>query len=181
MTPASPEAYEAFIRGKGYLSRPPRPRASTARSLSSVEHWILDPGYAAAHALLGRAYWVKYQLTKDQQYVAKMRDACEDSLKQSPTPRRETSAWALLDAGTGHYQQAASELQIAIGSDPTNDLAYRKLAFVHENLGRIEQAEKTYENAIQAHSEDPSNYAALGFSMTTRHTTARQLPSSKRQ
>ena len=68
----------------------------------------------------------------------------------------------MLDAGTGHYPQAASEFQLAIDSDPTNDLCLRRLASVYESLGRMKQAKKTYQKAIQAHPEDPSNYAELG-------------------
>ena len=158
----SPEAYKAFTRGRGYLSRP-----FTAENVDSAVAQFtraleLDPGYAAAYASLGRAYWGEYQLTKDQENIVKMRDACDHSLKLAPSSPEGNICLGMLDAGTGRYPQAASEFQLAIDSDPTNDLAYRKLASVYESLGRMDQATKTYQKAIQVHPQDPSNYAELG-------------------
>jgi eukaryotic-like serine/threonine-protein kinase len=158
----SQEAYEAFVRGRGYLSRSSTPENADSAIAEFTRALGLDPGYAAAYASLGRGYWLKYQLTKDQQWLPKMRDACETSLQLAPSSAEGNICMGMVDAGAGNYEQAASELQRAISSDPTNALAYRKLASAYESLGRREQAERTYKNGIEVHPEDPSSYAALG-------------------
>ena len=62
----SRDAYTAFTRGRGYLAHPFNPEDSDS-AISQFERALeLDPGYAAAYASLGSAYWGKYEQTKDQ-------------------------------------------------------------------------------------------------------------------
>ena len=158
----SPEAYEAFIRGKGYLARSSTPENVDSAVAQFTRALELDPGYAAAYALLGRAHWDKYKQTKEQRWVSKMRDACDHSLKLAPSSAEGNICLGVFDEGTGRYEQAASEFQLALDADPTDDLAYRGLASTYEHLGRMELAEQTYKKAIKAHPENPSDYAWLG-------------------
>jgi tetratricopeptide (TPR) repeat protein/tRNA A-37 threonylcarbamoyl transferase component Bud32 len=158
----SREAYEAFMRGRGYLDRSPSPENLDSALTEFTRALELDPGYAAAFAFLGRSYWEKYQRTKDQQWVSKMRNACEHSCQLLPSSAVGNVCLGMLDEGTGHYEQAASEFQLALDSDPTYDVAYRGLASSYEHLRRMALAEQTYNTAIQAHPEIPSNYAWLG-------------------
>ncbi len=170
----SPEAYEAFTRGRGYLSR-----SSTPENLDSAISQFgraleLDPGYAAAYAALGRTYWDKYRLTKDEQWIPKMRDTCERSQKMAPSSSEANVCLGMLEEGTGHYEQAASDFQLALDADPTNDLAYNQLASAYEELGRLPLAEKTYQKAIQIRPENPSSYIPLGtlYAHETRYREA---------
>ena len=91
-----------------------------------------------------------------------MRDACQNALKLSPSSAGANICLGMIDEGTGHYEQAASDFQLALDADPTNDYAYRGLASAYERLGRMKLAEQTYKKAIQAHPENPSSYAWLG-------------------
>ncbi len=170
----SRDAYEAFMRGRGYLDRSPSPENLDSALTEFTRALELDPGYAAAFAFLGRGYWEKYKLTKDQQWISKMRDACEHSRQLLPSSAAGNVCLGVLDQGTGHYEQAASEFQLALDSDPTYDVAYRGLASSYEHLGRMELAEQTYMKAIQAHPEIPSNYAWLGslYAQEARYSQA---------
>jgi serine/threonine-protein kinase len=158
----SREAYEAFMRGRGYLDRSPSPENLDSGLTELNRALELDPGYAAAFASLGRGYWEKYKLTKDHQWISKMRKACEHSRQLLPSSVAGNVCLGMMDEGTGNYEQAASEFQMALDSDPTYDAAYRGLASSYEHLGRMELAEQTNKKAIQAHPEIPSNYARLG-------------------
>ncbi len=158
----SSDAYAAFMRGRGYLDRSPSPENLDSALTEFNRALELDPGYAVAFAFLGRGYWEKYKITKDQQWISKMRDACERSRQLLPSSAAGNVCLGMLDEGTGHYEQAASEFQLALDSDPTYDVAYRGLASSYEHLGRMELAEQTYRKAIQTHPEIPSNYAWLG-------------------
>jgi eukaryotic-like serine/threonine-protein kinase len=158
----SREAYEAFTRGRGYLGRSSAPE-NLESAIAEFTHAVeLDPGYAAAYASLGRAYWAKYESTKDQQWISKMQDACQQALKLVPSSPGANTCLGMLEAGTGHYEDAASHFQLALDADSSSDFAYRELAYAYERLGRMEKAEETYKKAIQTHPEDPSGYASLG-------------------
>jgi len=172
----SHEAYEAFTRGRGYLSRPLSPEDANSAISQFSRALELDPGYAAAYAALGRAYWEKYRLTKDQQWIPKMRDACEHSQKLAPSSAGANVCLGMLEEVTGHYEQAASDFQLALDADPTNDFSYGELALSYRRLGRLEQAEKTYQKAIQTHPENPAAYAWLGtlYDQQARYDAAAQ-------
>jgi eukaryotic-like serine/threonine-protein kinase len=158
----SREAYEAFTRGRGYLGRSSVPENLESAVAEFTRALNLDPGYAAAYASLGRAYWAKYESTKDQQWIPKMRNACEQALKLVPSSAAGNTCLGMLEQGTGRYQEAASAFQLAIDADPTEDFAYSGLALAYEHLGRMELAEQTYQKAVKAHPENPSDYAMLG-------------------
>jgi tetratricopeptide (TPR) repeat protein len=170
----SSEAYAAFMRGRGYLDGSSRPENLDSALTEFNRALELDPGYAAAFAFLGRGYWEKYKLTKDQQWISKMRDACGRSRQLLPSSAAGNVCLAMLNEGTGHYEEAASEFQLALDFDPTYDFAYRGLASSYEHLGRMELAEQTYKKAIQAHPEIPSNYARLGslYAQEARYSQA---------
>jgi len=79
----SSDAFVAFTRGLGYFSKTAPENADSAifQLTSALQ---LDPGYAESYAWVGRAYERKYELTKDKQWVSKLSDACEQSLKLRP-------------------------------------------------------------------------------------------------
>ncbi len=158
----SHEAYEAFTRGRGYLGRSSAPENLESAIAEFTRAVDLDPGYAAAYASLGRAYWAKYESTKDQQWISKMRDACQQALKLVPSSPGANTCLGMLEAGTGHYEDAASHFQLALDADPNNDFAYRQLGKAYEQLGRLELAEQTYKEAIKVHPENPVGYTWLG-------------------
>ncbi len=170
----SPEAYKAFTRGRGYLAHPFNPEDSDSAIAQFQRALELDPGYAAAYASLGSAYWGKYEQTKDQKWISKMRDACQNALKLSSSSAGANICLGMIDEGTGRYEQAASDFQLALDADPTNDYAYRGLASAYERLGRMKLAEETYKKAIQAHPENPSSYAWLGglYAQEARYSDA---------
>ena len=170
----SRDAYAAFTRGRGYLAHPFNPEDSDSAISQFQRALELDPGYAAAYASLGSAYWGKYEQTKDQKWISKMRDACQNALKLSPSSAGANICLGMIDEGTGHYEQAASDFQLALDADPTNDYAYRGLASAYERLDRMKLAEETYKKAIQAHPGNPSSYAWLGglYAQEARYSDA---------
>ena len=158
----SKEAYAAYIRGRGYLSRSSSPENADSAIAEFMRALDLDPGYAAAYALLGSAQWNKYEQTKDQEWITKMRDSCQHAQKLAPASAGANICLGMLEGGSGRYDQAASYFQLALDADPTNEFIYKELAGAYQHQGRLEQAEKTYQKAIQMHPENPSGYAWLG-------------------
>ena len=158
----SSEAYQAVTRGQDYLSRNPSQEDNSSARAEFTRALELDPGYAAAYSLLGRAYWADYQLTKDDTLVPKIKDACTHALKLAPSSAGANTCSGVLEEATGHYEQAAAKYQLALDADPTDDFVYHHLGQAYEHLGRLPQAEQTYQKAIQLHAKNAGDYTWLG-------------------
>ena len=158
----SNEAYKAVTRGQDYLSRNLSQEDNSSARAEFTRALELDPGYAAAYSLLGRAYWADYQLTKDDTLVPKIKDACSHALKLAPSSAGANACSGVLEEATGHYEQAAAKYQLALDADPTDDFVYHHLGQAYEHLGRLQQAEQTYQKAIQLHTKSASEYTWLG-------------------
>ena len=157
----SSDAFVAFTRGLGYFSKTAPENADSA-IFQLTRALQLDPGYAEAYAWVGRAYERKYELTKDKQWVSKLSDACEQSLKLRPDLIEGHICKGIWHNITGRYQDAASDFLVALDADPTNDDAYQYLASAYEQLGRLALAERTIQKAIALRPENPQGYTRLG-------------------
>jgi Flp pilus assembly protein TadD len=67
-----------------------------------------------------------------------------------------------LELGTGNYQEAAKEFELALQREPTTDEAYRGLAVAYEKMGRPDDAERTYRRAIALRAHYWATYNWLG-------------------
>lgn len=157
----SSDAFVAFTRGLGYFSKAAPENADSA-IFQLTRALQLDPGYAEAYAWIGRAYERKYALTKDKQWVSKLSDACDQSLKLRPDLVEGHICKGIWHNMTGRYQDAASDFLLALDADPTNDDAYQHLASAYEELGRLALAERTIQKAIALRPENPQGYTRLG-------------------
>jgi tetratricopeptide (TPR) repeat protein/TolB-like protein len=157
----SSDAFVSFTRGLGYFSKTAPENADSA-IFQLTRALQLDPGYAEAYAWMGRAYARKYELTKDKQWVSKLTDACDQSLKLRPDLVEGHICKGILHNITGRYQDAASDFLLALDADPTNDDAYQHLASAYEQLGRLALAERTIQKAIALRPENPQGYTRLG-------------------
>jgi tetratricopeptide (TPR) repeat protein len=68
----------------------------------------------------------------------------------------------LIEDGTGHYDEAAAEFQLALGLEPSNEEAVTGLALAYEHAGKITEAEKAYQQAIQTHPNSRLSYNVFG-------------------
>jgi tetratricopeptide (TPR) repeat protein len=153
-----PAVYELYLRGRGYLHEyhsPENIESAIANFKGALER---EPNYALAYSGLGEAYWYKYELTHKAEWVDKALAACRRAAELG-------SGHACLGrvyTGTGKYEQAVAEFQRALQVDPTDDGAYRGLAFSYEQLGRVADAEQTYRRAINARPQYWAGYNWLG-------------------
>ena len=159
---ANSDAYQLYLRGRGYLQNIEKPEDVDSAISEFRGALKLDPGYAGARAGLGMAYWAKYRSSKDPQWIVRGRQACQGALQISPQLQDGNVCLAVLDNGSGHYQTAASEFEMVLRSDPSNDDAFRGLASAYEHMGSIDQAEKTLKKAIALRPQYAHSYAYLG-------------------
>jgi tetratricopeptide (TPR) repeat protein len=67
-----------------------------------------------------------------------------------------------IQAGSGFPEIGIREFQRAIALDATNDAAYRGLASAYQSLGRADEAERAYREAIAQHPEYWGGYSWFG-------------------
>jgi serine/threonine-protein kinase len=143
-----PDAYEFYLQGRGYLLDPETPARVDAAIQLFERALERDSRFALAHAGAGRAYWLKYEATKDPAWVDRGRRACEQSVRLDPGLSEAYLCLGALKDGAGEYRAAAEQFRRALDREPTSDEAYRRLARAEEHLGDFSAAEQTYKQAI---------------------------------
>jgi serine/threonine-protein kinase len=157
-----PGAYRLYLQGKGYLEDYDKPdNIDTAVNLFQ-QALQLDPTYALAYASLGDAYWKKYLHTKDVRLIEGTRAPCEQALHLDETLSAAHECLGTIAAVTGHYEEAVTEFQRALESEPANNDAYVGLAHAYELLGKPAEAESTYRRAIDLRPQYWGGYNSLG-------------------
>ena len=122
----------------------------------------LDPNFGMAKAVLGESYWLKYSDTKQKQWIAPAQTGCNDAVKLGNAGTAGHVCLGLIEDGTGHSPEAAAEFQLALGLEPTNEEAAIGLALADEHEGKITEAEKAYQQAIQSHPNSRYSYNLFG-------------------
>jgi serine/threonine protein kinase/tetratricopeptide (TPR) repeat protein len=167
-------AYEYYLQAQGYLLDNKAENLDNA-ALMAREALKLDPNFGMAKAVLGESYWRKYSDTKQTQWIAPAQSSCTDAVKLGNAGTAGHICVGHIDAGTGHYPEAAAEFQLALGLEPTNEEAGVGLAHAYERDGKITEAEKAYQQDIQAHPNSRYSYNAFGQFYTSRNQYEKAL------
>jgi tetratricopeptide (TPR) repeat protein len=157
-----PRAYDLYLQAQGYLQRSDN-TASLDRAISLFEQALKqDPNFAAAHASLGRAYWRRYQDTREPQWMEKARNSCSRAIALNDLSAPAHVYLGQISASTGHSDQAVVEFRKALALDPVNAEAYRGLAGTYDTAGETDEAETVYKHAIDLRPNQLINYSYLG-------------------
>src|SRR5271166_4278576 len=144
-----PAAYEAYIRGRGYLQQFNKPEDIDNAIAEFTQATRIDPNYALGYAALGNTYWAGFQeFSKGNDWVAKSSHNCEKALQLNPDLVEGHICMGRLYNGTGKYDKAVEEFQRAVQAEPTSEDALRGLADVYSSLNNFAAAEATYKKAI---------------------------------
>jgi serine/threonine-protein kinase len=158
----SPNAYDFYLQGLGYLLDPQKISSVDSAIELFLRSLALDPKYARAHAGLGRAQWLRYQVTHDPAWVDKARRSCATAFELDSHLPEASLCLGAVQNGTGEYQRAVETFTNAISQDPTNDQGYVGLARAYEHLGDDGKAEATYRRAIALRPRYWANHDRLG-------------------
>jgi serine/threonine-protein kinase len=156
------EAYQYYLQAQGYLLDHSRAENLDNAALMAREALKLDPNFGMAKAVLGESYWLKYSDTKQKQWIAPAQTGCNDAVKLGNAGTAGHVCLGLIEDGTGHSPEAAAEFQLALGLEPTNEEAAIGLALADEHEGKITEAEKAYQQAIQSHPNSRYSYNLFG-------------------
>ncbi len=157
----SEAAYDAYLRGRGFLYRYDR-SGNLDRALQEFDAAARsDPKFAPALVGLAQANLLKFRRTGDQHTLEAARDAALRSLElNSLLPSAHVAMGAVL-AESHKYDDAVRELEAALKFDPRDPAAYRELAAVYRAQQRLGEAEQVYQKAIAARPGDWLSYSNL--------------------
>jgi len=157
-----PAAYDFYLRGRGYLQDYHKPE-NVDSAIEVFKHALeRDPNYARAYAGLGESYWRKYEQTHERSWVPLAEDACKRAVDLDKDLAIAHNCLGQVSNGTGEYQQATDEFQRAANLDPTNDDALLGLASAYNKLGKPQEAENYFKQALQRHPQYWRGYSSLG-------------------
>ncbi|MCI0606229.1 protein kinase [bacterium] len=155
-------AYDYYLQGQGYLHRYDKAENLDAAIRSFHLALELDSQYALAYAGLAKAYWKKYDLTGDTQWVEPARKNAKHAVELDGQLVAARIALAAIQKGTGEFKQAIFEFAQALKTDPSSFEARLGLARSYEAIGELEKAELAYRGAIQFQPNVWYGYNSLG-------------------
>ena len=160
---AAPNAYSAYLEGRGFLARHDLP-GNVDRAIASFASAIRqDPKYALAYAGLGEGYWRKATATGEQQWAVLADQNAEQAVQLDGNLALAHSVLGTVYLDAGRQQDAIREFQHAMDLAPGNADAPRKLADVYMRLGRFEDAEALYIQSTKSRPTDWYGHLLLGI------------------
>lgn len=158
-----PAAYEAYIRGRGYLQEYEKPENIDSAITEFNRALKVDHGYALAYAGLGNAYLLGFQqFSKDKQWVTNASINCEKALSLNPGLLEAHICLGNIYNGTGSYDKAVNVFQDALKAEPSSEDALRGLADAYSSLGNFAAAEAAYKKVIALRPNYWGAYSWLG-------------------
>ena len=173
-------AYDFYVQGLGYLQRSDQPENADNASALFQRALKEDPGYALAQAGLGRSYLLKYDNTKQKQWIESASHACERAVSLDAKLAAGHICLGILYNSTGVNEKAVSEFLAAAEREPTSDDAYRGLAAAYEQSGQFQAAEQTCLKAINLRPSYWGNYSRLGRLYVSRGDYQKAVPMFQR-
>jgi eukaryotic-like serine/threonine-protein kinase len=159
---AQPEAYDYYLRGRGYLQDYDRVDSLDNAVAEFQRSLHLDPTFALAYAGLGQTFLHKYALAQSPETLDAANAACRRSAQLDPSGPDAEICLGMLFNAKGQYDSAAQHLERAVKLDSTRDESYRELAIAYEGLKRLADAESLLKKAVALRPHYWAAYKWLG-------------------
>ncbi len=158
-----PEAYDCWLRGKGFLKWVSSANLGFASQLFT-RALELDPTYADAFAGLARTYVDTYRFFDRSEFL--LENAMDNALRALMYDPSVSDAYAVLTSVydcRGNKTDALVAAQRSIELDPDNASAHFALGTLHFNAGEYDKAAASFEKGIQLDPEAIANNGVLGM------------------
>jgi tetratricopeptide (TPR) repeat protein len=172
-----PSAYDAYLRGRGYLYRYDRP-GNLDRALGEFQEAVrLDTSFAAAYVGIAETNLRAYRLRQEQTLLDAARAAAEQARTLNPNLAAAHLALARALVELRRTGEAATELETALRLDPQDAEVYRELGRLYSRAGRFAEADQTYQKALAARPNDwmVATFAATDYASRQRLDVAEKL------
>jgi tetratricopeptide (TPR) repeat protein len=180
-------AYDYYLRGRGYFRRRTRGDFESAREMFSKAIEI-DPSYAPAYAGLAETFtefWRNYESTEEN--LERAEEASRKAVELDPELAEAHAARGFALGQRRRFEEAERELQRAIVLDPKLFEAYYYYGTVAFTQGDLETAAVMFERASEVAPDDiramnllPQVYRSLGQEEKVKSTSERRLALSER-
>jgi len=152
----SPEAHDAFLRGRSYFLS--FTREGNIRARESFEQALkYDPDYARAHAWLGWAdliAWL-FQWSDAGDLLDRAVAAGRKAIQLNPEMAIGHTAFGWASLWQRHFDRAISSLELAVALEPSDAMAKAFLAESLNYVGRPERAPALMRAAIRLDPQAP--------------------------
>ena len=160
---STPEAYQHYLEGIGYLARYDL-TGNVDRAIASLsEATRLDPGYARAFAALGEAQWRKARQESNAPEAQLALENIQKAIRVDPRPVEARVKLADFYSESGRPREAIQEVENVLRLAPQNAEAYRALGQAFAAEHQDQQAEAAYRSAIQRQPANWYGHAVLGL------------------
>jgi serine/threonine protein kinase/tetratricopeptide (TPR) repeat protein len=157
-----PGAYELYTQGRGYLQRFDKSE-NLDRAIAVFEKALaLDPKYALASSGLAEAWWRKFEVSNNREFLEKARSICLRALDLNPQLAPVHLTMGVISRSYGRYDDAIQSFETCLRLDRLNADGYRELANAYDAAKRPADAEATFQRAIRLRKDYWAGYKDLG-------------------
>ena len=154
-----PAAFNAYMRGLGFLSRDELDDARQAAE-SFKEAIQLDPSFSWAFACLGRTLWRIFALDGEVDTVRRAETYCREALRLGGSDNLAHLVLSRIYHGLGRHEEAVVEAKAVNPESAWGFDALINLAQVYDEIKKPEQAEAAY---LEATKLRPGYWAGLSY------------------
>jgi serine/threonine-protein kinase len=153
---------EKYVQALGNLQRYDKP-ASIDEAIRGLEALADErPEAGLVSAALGRAYLIKFNLTRDKVWAGKAYEAVGRARRLAPESSEVDITLGELAVRTGKPQEAVAAFRRALSMQPNNFDALLGLGRAYDAADDPRNAEATYRRAIQLQPSYWAAYSKLG-------------------
>jgi eukaryotic-like serine/threonine-protein kinase len=159
----SPDSYESYLRGVGFLQRYDKP-GNIEQAIEQLNSAVsVDPRFALGYAALCDAYRLKYATQRDAAAIAEASVTCQKALEIDPGLDSVRANLGAIDTATGRYDEALRQYQNALSVRPKDADALAGIADVYEKTKRFGAAEAALKQAISLRPSNWVGYQSLAL------------------
>ena len=158
-------AYQAYLKGLDYLSRPPTPEVLNAARLFFEQAVAEQPDFAKGFAALCETHLASYRMARTQEvenHYEIARTQCERAVQLNGTLAASHKSLAVLYLAAGRFEEALKEIRLADTLLPNNAAIHHELGKILAELGEPARAEAMLRRAIELDRGFWGGYADLG-------------------
>jgi adenylate cyclase len=164
--PTDPRAYSLYLQGRHFFSL--SSASGFEQAIPALEGALaIDPDFAPAWAMLGALHWgqANNALIPYEEGARRAREASEKALVLDPEQAEPMSLLGLLDViELRHVALGMRRIGRALELEPHNQRVLSRASNIARMRGRIDEAIRYAEHALEADPLSPNAHAALGLS-----------------